>query len=102
MSPTPTAWQSETVPVAGIALHLARAGSGAPVLVLHHDVGRPEPSPFDDALARQFSVLAPSHPGYDKSPRPDWMRSVRDVAVVYEDCKQAPKESLWAKIKKHV
>jgi len=26
----------------------------------------------------------------------------RDVAVVYEDCKQAPKESLWAKIKKHV
>jgi len=84
VSPTPTAWQSETVPVAGIALHLARAGSGAPVLVLHHDVGRPEPSPFDDALARQFSVLAPSHPGYDKSPRPDWMRSVRDVAVVYQ------------------
>ena len=26
----------------------------------------------------------------------------RDVAVVYEECKQAPKESLWAKIKKHV
>ena len=84
MSPTPTAWQSETVPVAGIALHLARAGSGAPVLVLHHDVGRPEPALFDDALARQFSVLAPSHPGYDKSARPDWMRSVRDVAVVYQ------------------
>ena len=83
MSPTPTG-QSETVPVAGIALHLARAGSGAPVLVLHHDVGRPEPAPFDDALARQFSVLAPSHPGYDKSARPDWMRSVRDVAVVYQ------------------
>ena len=84
MSPTPTAWQSETVPVAGIALHLARAGSGAPLLVLHHDVGRPEPAPFDDALARQFSVLAPSHPGYDKSARPAWMRSVRDVAVVYQ------------------
>ena len=84
MSPTPTAWQSETVPVAGIALHLARAGSGAPVLVLHHDVGRPEPAPFDDALARQFSVLAPSHPGYGKSPRPDWMRNVRDVAAVYQ------------------
>ena len=26
----------------------------------------------------------------------------RDVAVVYEECKQAPKDSLWAKIKKHL
>jgi HdeA/HdeB family len=24
-----------------------------------------------------------------------------DVAVIYEECKQAPKESVWAKIKKH-
>jgi acid stress chaperone HdeA len=26
----------------------------------------------------------------------------RDVAVIYEDCQQAPKESLWAKLKKHL
>jgi hypothetical protein len=25
----------------------------------------------------------------------------QDVAVVYEECKQAPKESVWAKIKQH-
>ena len=81
---TPIAWRAEAVPVAGIALHLATAGDGAPLLVLHHDIGRPESSPFDDALARRFSVLAPSHPGYDRSSRPDWMRSVRDVAVVYQ------------------
>jgi pimeloyl-ACP methyl ester carboxylesterase len=81
---TPIAWRTESVSVAGIALHLARAGSGAPVLVLHHDIGRPEPSPFDDALASRFAVLAPSHPGYDRSSRPDWMRGVRDVAVVYQ------------------
>ena len=81
---TPIAWRTESVSVAGVALHLARAGSGAPVLVLHHDIGRPEPSPFDDALASRCAVLAPSHPGYDRSSRPDWMRSVRDVAVVYQ------------------
>jgi len=81
---TPISWRAEAVPVAGIALHLATAGDGAPVLVLHHDIGRPESSPFDDALARRFRVLAPSHPGYDRSSRPDWMRSVRDVAVVYQ------------------
>jgi pimeloyl-ACP methyl ester carboxylesterase len=84
MSPALVAWRTETIPLADIALHLARAGSGPSVLVLHHDIGRPEPSPFDDALARACCVLAPSHPGYDRSSRPDWMRSVRDVAVVYQ------------------
>jgi pimeloyl-ACP methyl ester carboxylesterase len=84
MTPRPVAWRTETVPVAGLALHLASAGTGASVLVLHHDIGRPQPSPFDDALASGCTVLAPSHPGYDGSSRPDWMRSVRDVAVVYQ------------------
>jgi len=84
MSPSPVPWRTETVSVAGINLHVASAGSGQPVLVLHHDIGRPEPALFDDALARTCSVLVPSHPGYDRSSRPDWMRSVRDVAVVYQ------------------
>jgi len=79
-----TTWVREAVPVAGVTLSLASAGTGAPLLVLHHDVGRPERAPFHDALAARFHVLAPSHPGYDGSARPEWMRSVRDVAVVYQ------------------
>jgi len=59
-------------------------GQGPPVLVLHHDIGAPARPAFYDALARHFTVFAPSHPGYDGAPRPDWMRSVRDVAVVYQ------------------
>jgi pimeloyl-ACP methyl ester carboxylesterase len=77
-------WTSETVAVAGVPLHVARSGAGAPLLVLHHEIGTPERLPFYDALARHFTVLVPSHPGYDRSPRPDWMRSVRDVAVAYQ------------------
>jgi pimeloyl-ACP methyl ester carboxylesterase len=77
-------WNSETVSIAGVALNLASAGTGAPLLVLPHDIGRPERAAFYDALAARFRVLAPSHPGYDGSARPDWMRSVRDVAVVYQ------------------
>jgi pimeloyl-ACP methyl ester carboxylesterase len=77
-------WTSETVPIAGAALHVARAGSGTPLLLLHHDIGTLERLPFYDALARQFTVLIPSHPGYDKSERPAWMRNVRDVAVVHQ------------------
>jgi pimeloyl-ACP methyl ester carboxylesterase len=84
MTSTTITWESETLPIAGAALHVARAGAGAPLLVLHHDVGSLERLPFYDALARRFTVLVPSHPGYDKSERPDWMRSVRDVAVLYQ------------------
>jgi pimeloyl-ACP methyl ester carboxylesterase len=63
---------------------VARAGAGTPVLVLHHDIGTLERLPFYDALAERHTVLIPSHPGYDKSERPSWMRNVRDVAVVYQ------------------
>ena len=63
---------------------VSRGGTGAPVLVLQHDIGSPAQSPFCDALARHFTVFAPAHPGYDGSPRLDWLRSVRDVAVLYQ------------------
>jgi pimeloyl-ACP methyl ester carboxylesterase len=84
MSPLPPTWTSQTITIAGAGLSVARAGTGTPVLVLHHDIGSPERLPFYDALARDFSVLVPSHPGYDKSERPAWLRNVRDVAAVHQ------------------
>jgi pimeloyl-ACP methyl ester carboxylesterase len=84
MSTPPPTWTSETVSIAGGALHVARAGDGAPLLVLHHDIGSPARLPFYDALAREFTVLVPSHPGYDASERPAWLRNVRDVAAIYQ------------------
>src|SRR5688500_10336186 len=79
-----TTWTSETVPLASGPVHVMRSGSGTPVLVLHHDTGSPERLPFYDALAARHTVLVPSHPGYDKSERPAWMRNVRDISVVYQ------------------
>jgi pimeloyl-ACP methyl ester carboxylesterase len=84
VSPEPPAWTLETLRLAGAAVRVARAGAGAPLLVLHHDIGMPERLPFHDALARDFTVLRPSHPGWDGSERPAWMRSVRDMAAVYQ------------------
>src|SRR6516162_2043979 len=77
------AWTDSSVEFPGWKLHLSRAGTGKPVLVLHHDFGTPDRLPFYDALAVRYDVLVPHHPGYSRSERPEWMRSVRDMAVVY-------------------
>jgi pimeloyl-ACP methyl ester carboxylesterase len=77
-------WAERNIEIAGVKLHLSRAGTGRPVLVLHHDIGSPERLEFYDALASRFDVLVPHHPGYGKSERPQWLRSVRDVAVMYQ------------------
>jgi len=81
---TGTRWTETAIELAGVKLHLARAGSGRPLLVLHHDIGSPERLDFYDELANRFDVLVPHHPGYGKSERPLWLRSVRDVAVMYQ------------------
>jgi pimeloyl-ACP methyl ester carboxylesterase len=76
-------WTDSTMEAAGTKIHVSRAGSGRPLLVLHHETGTLDRLPFYDALAARYDVLVPHHPGYSRSPRPDWMRSVRDIAVVY-------------------
>jgi pimeloyl-ACP methyl ester carboxylesterase len=76
-------WTDSTMEAAGTKLHVSRAGRGRPLLVLHHETGTLDRLPFYDALAEHHDVLVPHHPGYSRSPRPDWMRSVRDIAVVY-------------------
>ena len=71
------------VEVGGGKVQLLREGSGQPLLVMHHDVGNPGWLPFYDSLAANFTVYVPSHPGFGKSDRPEWMRSVRDMAILY-------------------
>ncbi len=72
------------IEAASLKIEVMTGGSGAPLLVLHHDIGNQGWIPFYAQLARDFTVLVPSHPGYGKSSRPDWMRSVRDMAFVYQ------------------
>ena len=81
---TEMAWTTATHRIAGCAMHLSRAGAGPTLLVLHHDIGTPERLAFYDALATKFDVIVPHHPGWGKSERPAWMRSVRDVAAMQQ------------------
>jgi pimeloyl-ACP methyl ester carboxylesterase len=76
-------WTRESVETAGINLHLVRGGKGSPIVVLHRDIGTPDELPFYEILAEKFEVVIPHHPGFGRSERPDWVRSVRDVVAVY-------------------
>jgi len=76
-------WTESKFEVPGAKLHLTRAGKGKPLIILHHETGTPDRLPLYDALAERYDVLVPHHPGYSRSERPEWMRSVRDIAIVY-------------------
>lgn len=66
-----------------VVLDVATAGAGRSALVLHGAEGREADDAFLDALARDHAVLAPSHPGFGLSPRPEWCDSVEDLAYLY-------------------
>ena len=55
--------KSRTPHALGLARYLERRG--APVVILHHEIGSPELLPFYDDLATRFLVYRPTHPGYD-------------------------------------
>jgi pimeloyl-ACP methyl ester carboxylesterase len=75
----------ERIDIAGIAIDTEIAGSGKPLLFLHGEDYVAQNRGFLDRLARQFRVLAPRHPGFGHTPRPDWFRSVHDIAYLYLD-----------------
>ena len=79
---TDVAWTTATHRIGGCAMHMSRAGAGPSLLVLHHDIGTPDRLAVYDALAANYDVIVPHHPGWGKSERPAWMRSVRDVAAM--------------------
>lgn len=76
-------WKSGIVSAGGTDLHVTRGGEGPPVVILHRDIGTLDRLAFYDELAQSHEVIVPNHPGYGASPRPDWVASVRDIAVIH-------------------
>jgi pimeloyl-ACP methyl ester carboxylesterase len=74
-----------TQTVRGIRVHMRRSGKGEPLLFLHGITGAFQSEPFFDQLAGRFELIAPDHPGFGQSDDPEWIRSVRDVAMFYLD-----------------
>ena len=74
--------QELTIDVAGGEVLVRKGGSGDPIFVIHHDIGAHDWTPFYDRLAERFTVYLPDLPGYGKSKRPEWARSVRDMVAL--------------------
>jgi pimeloyl-ACP methyl ester carboxylesterase len=73
------------VPIAGLKTEMIRRGSGRPLLFLHPEIGLSADEPVIDGLARQSTVIAPSHPGFGHSEVPGWMTTVEDLSYFYLD-----------------
>ena len=82
MSVTPD-HTDELLQAAGTRIQRLKGGAGEPLLLLHGAGGNPGWLPYHQALAQQLTVYAPSHPGYDRSSRPDWISSMNDMAHFY-------------------
>jgi pimeloyl-ACP methyl ester carboxylesterase len=82
MSVTPD-HTDELLQVAGIRIQVLKGGAGEPLLLLHEAGGNPGWLSYHQALSQQYTVYAPSHPGYDRSSRPDWISTMNDMAHFY-------------------
>jgi pimeloyl-ACP methyl ester carboxylesterase len=58
-------------------------GAGRPVLLLHGGGGPPSMGGLPLALSEDFEVIAPVHPGFAGTPRPDWYTGIDDLALTY-------------------
>jgi pimeloyl-ACP methyl ester carboxylesterase len=73
----------ERLSVAGLSLEVVRRGAGPPVLLLHGLQNVDPRAPFLERLARRAEIIAPSHPGFGRSPRPDGFETVYDLVRLY-------------------
>jgi pimeloyl-ACP methyl ester carboxylesterase len=65
-------------------IEVTEAGHGAPLLFLHSELG-PRWSAFHDALAEQWRVIAPAHPGFGASSGGEHLHDLHDLIYYYLD-----------------
>jgi pimeloyl-ACP methyl ester carboxylesterase len=58
-------------------------GEGRPLLLLHGGGGPPSMGTLPAALSEDFEVIAPVHPGFAGTLRPEWYDGIDDIALTY-------------------
>jgi pimeloyl-ACP methyl ester carboxylesterase len=69
----------------GATIGYRRLGRGPSLLFLRSEDSLPDAPEFVDALARDFDVIVPDHPGFRSSDTPDWLKGIGDAAYFYLD-----------------
>ncbi|MDY6944958.1 MAG: alpha/beta fold hydrolase, partial [Pseudomonadota bacterium] len=77
--------EARLVDIRGLQLELIVKGQGAPLLFLHGMEGVESCAKIIDLLARDFTVYAPSHPGFGASQLPRGFSTIDDLAYFYLD-----------------
>ena len=74
-----------STPDGDVPVTVTERGTGSPLLLLHGGAGPVSVTGFADQLAARlpYRVLTPVHPGFNGTPRPDWLDSVGKLAGVY-------------------
>jgi pimeloyl-ACP methyl ester carboxylesterase len=73
------------IAIGDVSLEAFAAGDGPPLLFLHGGDHVRQNRPFLELLARHWRVVAPRHPGFGASARPDGFRTIHDLAYLYLD-----------------
>lgn len=76
-------WSLAEFDVGGDRLQVLKTGSGKPLLVLHEELGHPGTLAWHGAVAAERTIVLPLHPGFGRTPRAEWIASVRDLACFY-------------------
>ena len=71
------------VDVAGAKIQMLQSGTGATVLSLHSIEGNLGWMQYMDAISKSAAVYAPTHPGFGRSERPNWLETISDLARFY-------------------
>ena len=75
----------ERMTVSGIELEVVRRGAGPPLVFLHGMQTIGPDAAFLDRLGRHATVIAPSSPGFSRSPRPADFDTVYDLVHLHLD-----------------
>ena len=81
MATSSATWTEERVQAAGAEMQVLKGGSGDPLLILHDEMGQPGWLALHEELAKNYTVYAPSLPGFGITDRIDWIMNVRDIAT---------------------
>ncbi len=69
----------------GAEIELIKGGAGKPLLILHGPWGNPGWLGYLDALAADFEIYLPTHPGFGNSQRHPGLETIHDLVDFYQD-----------------